>query len=147
MVVPLEFKPLARKVGVPVPTPRTGKDGRVAAGGTVYITNWKAKLKKNTADSTDTSAFDGERAWRTQLAVDYSVEGSIEGYYDFAGSGAVITANLYSNNPLSVTLSFDRNTNFGSGNFDFTDVEIGVPRDNIITFTATIVSNGPFALA
>lgn len=128
-------------------TRKTGKDGRISAGGTVYITKWTATLKKNTAESTDTSDFDGTRTWKAQLPVDFNVEAKIEGYYDFASGGAIITANLMNNSPLSTTLSFDRTTNFGSGNFDFTDVEIGVPRDNIITFSATIMSNGAFTLS
>lgn len=129
-------------------TYKVGKDGRVTAGGTIYVTKWSGSLKKNTADTTDTSCFDVStgKTWRKQLPVDYGFEGEIEGYYDFGGGGAIITANLYSDTPLATTLSFDRSTNFGSGNFDFTNVQISSPRDDKISFTASIMSNGPFTL-
>lgn len=127
---------------------KVGKDGRVSAGGTIYVTKWSGNLKKNTADSTDTSCFDQAtgKVWRQQLAVDYGFEGEIEGYYDFNGGGATITSNLLNDSPLATTLSFDRSTNFGSGNFDFTNVQIQSPRDDKISFTASIMSNGPFTL-
>lgn len=129
---------------------RTGEDGRVQVpGGTVYVTQWEATVKKTTQESTDTSNFDAvtSRCWKAQLAVDYQAEGTMEGFYPFTGAAAKITDALFAKAAQQVTLYFDRNTPYGAGKFDFEDVKVTAPRDGVIKFSCGFKSNGVFTLS
>lgn len=130
----------------------TGRGGSATVGGhAVAISKWTAKFTKALADTTDSSTWDGTHLFQSQAPGVLGCDGTLEGYWDQAGSTTTYLMNILLNDPkTAVTLAYDSTGSHNAmvGYFDISDVEISleVPGATAVKFTANFKSNGPFTL-
>jgi hypothetical protein len=129
---------------------RSGRSGSITVNSVnIPITKWTAKLSKELADSTDSSNYDvaSGQTYKAQVPGVISIEATVEGNFDSAASTGVINK-LKSDPMLPVVLKLDATTTFCSGSFDLSDAEVSVevPGATMVSFTATVKSNGVFIL-
>src|SRR4051794_5909943 len=125
----------------------TGKAGKVTvAGATLTFTKWTAKPKKEYAKSTDSSNYvpGTKQLWTSQLAGEQNLEATVEGNWSRANTPTNLISKLQSDDPVAAVLMIDQSTTFCSGNFDLTDLEVGVEVEGakVVEFSCTLLSNG-----
>lgn len=132
---------------------RTGKAGALYIQTTaIPITKVSTKFNVAFADSTDSAGYVPTTAtlYKSQLPGDSQLELSIEGFWDSTETPTYITGLMKnpSAGPFPMIVNIDSTIVLCSGNFDLTDVSIDetINDANMITFSATAKSNGPFTL-
>ena len=125
----------------------TGKAGKVVlAGATLVFTKWTASVKKQYANSTDSSSYDAVtgQTFSKQDAGEIGMEGTIEGHWDKNSTSANIWQLMKADTVRAATFSFDQTTNFASCNVDLTGFDTGVtvPGAEEVDFTCNWMSNG-----
>jgi hypothetical protein len=126
----------------------TGRFGRAQVLGVeIGITRWTAKARKEFADATDSNDFDTGtgQLWTSQLPGVVGFDGTLEGYYDAAGTtDANFIQKFKSDGPYATSLYLSRTVLFMTANVDYSDVEISVsiPGATMVSFTANWKSNG-----
>ncbi len=126
----------------------TGKSGYLVFGGiNVPITKWSMKTNRNLPDSTDNGDYNGgdDQIYHTRIPVSVDSDVSIEGRYRKSVMPASLVAVLFTGaNAVPTTLGLDTQTVYGHGNFDLMDFTCDLPIEDMVTFTATLKSNGQF---
>lgn len=126
----------------------SGRAGNVTINSvTLAITKWTAKFNKSLADSTDSSTWDGVHLFQSQVPGVLGCDGTIEGYWDSAGTTTTTLMNILTNDsPVPLNLKYNAATSAMSGNFDLENVEITleVPGATTVKFSAGFKSNGSF---
>lgn len=129
----------------------TGRAGHATVGGTALsISKWTAKFTKALADTTDSSTWDGSHLYQSQAPGVLGCDGTLEGYWDQAGTTTTVLMNILTNDPkTAVVLYYDATHQAMNGYFDISDVEmtLEVPGATAVKFTATFKSNGAFTLS
>lgn len=126
----------------------TGRFGRATVNAVeVGITKWTAKGRKEFADSTDSNDFDATtgQLWTSQDPGVVGFDGTIEGYYDAAGSTDTnFIQKFKSDGPFPTSLYLTRTVLFMTANCDYSDVEVSVsvPGATMVSFTANFKTNG-----
>jgi hypothetical protein len=129
----------------------TGKAGSFAwNSATIPITKAGTKGNKTMADSTDSSNYDSgtSQLYKSQLPGDVQLELDIEGYFDTAQTGTTIISALTSDSTVTAAVKLNGTSTLCSGTFDLSNWEcnLEVPGGTMVTFTATLMSNGIFTL-
>jgi hypothetical protein len=136
---------------MPAPIYKTGKAGDLTlAAGRVYFSKWSAKLTKEYADSTDSSGFDATslQLWKKQAAGGIQLEGSIEGFFDFAATSSAMLGALLSDVAIPAVFKYDQETVYASGLINVMDFDTGVEVAGTTTigFTCSFKSYGVMAI-
>jgi hypothetical protein len=117
-------------------------------GFAIPITKATAKGTGKMADATDNGDYDQstDLLYPTQLKVSAPTEIAIEGRFRKSVIPPNIIAAFYESNPggLMANFGLDSGTILGHGYFDLTDWQADVPVDDIVTYSATLKSNGKF---
>ncbi len=118
-------------------------------GTTIPINKATCKVTRKLGDTTDSGDYDttADMIATTQLPCTYTLEGTIEGKFRRSSTPGVIIAGLFSsltNIPIIFGLDLVAGTILGHGNFDISDFSCEIPVDDIISFSASIKSNGTF---
>jgi predicted secreted protein len=131
-----------------VPIKLSGKAGSfVYSGTTIPFKSMKPKTTRDLADTTDSSNYDvtSDLVHKAQLPVTIQTEVSIEGNFDLNTTDASLITQLYSGgSAVACVFNLSATKIYGHGNFDISDFETSIPVDDIVTFTATLKSNGIF---
>ena len=126
----------------------TGKAGAFTYNGTkLSITKYTAKVERELVDSTGSDNYDAatDLIHKAQLPVSIQVTADVEGQFDLNSTDASVIATLYSGaTAIPVILGINAAVVLGHGNFDISDFECDVPIDDMVTWKATIKSNGVF---
>lgn len=125
----------------------TGKAGTCSvAGGTVTITKWSAKVKKEMKDSTDSSNYvsGNNQLFAAQLPGKHNLEGTIEGHWSRGNTPSALSSRFTSDTPVATILKLDQSTTFASFNADLSEFDIGVDVDSadMVDFSCSFMSNG-----
>lgn len=133
-------------------TSASGRAGSVTiASVAIAITKWDATVNKELADSTDSSTFDptSGQLFASQVPGVVSMEGTLEGNFDLAGSTSTsIIQRMKADGLNAIVFKISSTVPFASGNFDLTsvDITVSVPGATMTTFSAKFKSNGIFTL-
>lgn len=126
----------------------TGKAAYLTISGTqIPFTKIGAKTERKLADATDSTDYDvaTDLIWPTQLPVSASIELSVEGRYNLVSTPGTVIATLYSGaTAVPCVFGLSGSAIYGHGNFDLSNFQADVPVDDIVTFTASLKSNGKF---
>ena len=130
------------------PVKLAGKAGTFSYNGTLIpFKVMKPKVATEYADNTDSSNYDvtTNLVHKAQTPVTTQVELSIEGMFDLNTTDSTLITQLYSGAAaVPVIINLNSTKVFGHGNFDLTDFEASIPIDDMVTFTASLKSNGVF---
>lgn len=124
----------------------TGKASYLNLNGTlIAITKATPKVNRVCKDDTDSGDYNStnDMIGPTQIPVSTQVVLSVEGRYRFSTTPSAIVALLFTSaTNIPCVLGLNSGTVWGHGNVDVTDFETDVPYDDVVTFTATLTSNG-----
>lgn len=125
----------------------TGKAGGcTVAGGTVVITKWSAKTKKEMKDSTDSSNYvsANNQLYAAQLPGKHNLEGTIEGHWSRANTPTAFSGRLNSDAPVALVLKIDQSTPYATFNADLSefDLDVDVGSAEPVDFSCSFMSNG-----
>lgn len=130
----------------------TGRSGSATIRGQVIsITKWEAKSSKNLADATASDNYDSTsgQLWQSQAVGAIGMEVTIEGNFDLAGTtDAQFVQWLKMDPPADVLLYITPTVRYCEGLFDMSDVSVSlsVPGGTMVTYSATLKSNGAITL-
>jgi hypothetical protein len=128
----------------------TGGSGSFVLNGIVVNFNTiDASVEKEHDDSTDSSNYDTASGLvhKSQLAVTTQTTFDIEGKIDLAVTPLALVGLLYTNpGALPATFKYNSSTVYGHGNVDVTNFKTTVDPTKVIPFTATLMTNGVFAV-
>ena len=126
----------------------TGGGGQFTISGTsIPFNTVEADVTKDYDDSSDSANYDTGTGLvhKAQLAVATQTTFNVEGKYDPSIHGTSILQYLYSN-PGAVASTFRLNASqpYGHGYVDITNFKTTGDPMKVLSFTATIISNGVF---
>ena len=126
----------------------SGKASYFLYGGTnIPITKLTIKPERKNADSTDSGDYNvaTDMICPTQIPVSIKVTASIEGRFRRNTVAPAMYATMFTSlTQIPCTFGLDLSALAGHGLFDISNFQIENPMDEIQTYTAEIVSNGPF---
>ncbi len=126
----------------------TGKSGYLTFGGyNIPITKWSMKTTRNLPDSTDNGDYNStdDLIYHTRIPVSVDSDVSIEGrYHKDVLPGTLIAVLFTGATAVNVSLGLDSATVYGHGAFDLMDFSCDLPIEDMVTFSATLKSNGQF---
>jgi hypothetical protein len=125
-----------------------GKAMTVSYGGaTLHVTQVSPDVKKEHKDATDTGNYNvsQELLNPSQLPVSVAVEMAIEGFYRKSQTPSVLVAKLFdgsSTGPWAFSFTIASGYSHFSGNYDISNFKITSVVNDIVKWSATIMSNG-----
>jgi hypothetical protein len=125
----------------------TGKNQFVTFNNVIIpITKVGVKINRKLADTTDSGDYytTPDMLFPTQIPVSAPLELSIEGRFRYSSTPGFITAAQTSLTNIPCQVSITNGSQLAAGNFDLSDFEYDGPYDDVVTFTATLKSNGPW---
>jgi hypothetical protein len=124
----------------------SGKASYLNVNGTLLpITKTSAKVNRACKDSTDSGDYyaSPDMIYPTQIPVSVQTVISVEGNYRFSSTPSAIIALLYTDaTQIPCVLGLNTGAVVGHGFVDVTDFETSLPLQDIVTWTATLTSNG-----
>ena len=110
----------------------------------IPITKVGMKFNRKLADTTDSGDYytTPDMIYPTQIPVSTPLELSIEGRFRYSSTPGFITAASTSLTLIPAQLSIANGSQLVAGLFDLQDFEYDGPYDDVVTFTATLKSNG-----
>ena len=111
----------------------------------IPITKTTPKVNRVCPDSTDSGDYQStpDMIGPTQIPVSTQVVLSAEGRYRFSVTPSAIIALLFTSITLiPCVLGLNSGAVWGHGYVDITDFETSIPYDDVVTWTATLTSNG-----
>lgn len=131
-----------------MPNKIAGKASYISISGVkIPITKATKKTSRTLADSTDSDDYDPntDMIYKSQVPVDLSDEITVEGHYNVAKIPTNVVQKLYSGGgPYAVVFGLDSGNLAGHGNFDISGFECSAPRDGMVGYSLTLMSNGIF---
>ena len=124
----------------------SGKSAYLTFNGyTLPFKKLSQKVTRKCADSTDSGDYytQNDMLFPTQIPVSVKTEQTIEGTFRFSSTPqAVVTALYTSLTNIPAQFGLNASGQLGTGNVDITDFSCDAPVDDIVTWTATMTSNG-----
>jgi hypothetical protein len=108
---------------------------------------WSADFDRTNVESTDSANYDAgtDMVWQAQIPVKLAGTVEVEGNFDKSTTNANIMADLFSGVAAQPTiLKIDASTTFGHGNCDLSKFKTTLEVEGMVSFTATLQTNGVF---